>query len=291
MTASFKRPKGGELPRGAFECIEIDYSNRFYISSLSISFRRTVRVPDDGVSYNQLPDCGFFPLYYVGTFLSPLPQKLVNDGGVFLPMYRKQSFAFWDAVDFGDLEREAAWIRFDADRPFAVKIHVGGINAVSGRDGAAGNRPADRLSEQVTQDYIVAGPQRWLDSFTNGDGKARQFVAQPNESGYSVEPQLTGANRTDRLQFEIVPMLQQKVVTIRLTTNYPRDSVLSLHRTIPLKVAMAKWIDKYAPKPWEVELYSSDGTRLNEGERYTVAACLCADNSKNLLALPWVSKV
>ena len=80
-----------------------------------------------------------------------------------------------DAPARGDVDRalRGVW------KPNAVKVLVGGINAVSGSpdDGEAG----------MPQDYLVCPPQPWLDGFNAGDGAIRQFVAMELGAGYAVE--------------------------------------------------------------------------------------------------------
>jgi hypothetical protein len=66
-----------------------DLSIRSGKSNLSISFKRTVRVPDNGQTNNLPPGLGSFPLYNVADFSNVLPQDMVEKGGLFLAMYRK----------------------------------------------------------------------------------------------------------------------------------------------------------------------------------------------------------
>lgn len=58
-------------------------------SFLEISFRRILRVPDNGKSYNLPPEFGKFPIYSVHTFSSTLPADISSKGGCFIPIYRK----------------------------------------------------------------------------------------------------------------------------------------------------------------------------------------------------------
>jgi hypothetical protein len=124
---------------------------------LAVSFHRTLRVPDDGRVYPLPAGLGRFPIV-------PLPVE----GGVAhaIPMH----------------PREAMWIGFTgaAWKPNAVKVLVGGINAVSGLPDGAG-KPA------APQAYLVCPPQPWLDGFNAGDGATRQFVAMPLGAGHAVE--------------------------------------------------------------------------------------------------------
>lgn len=107
-------------------------------------------------------------------------------------------------------EREAMWISFTSKDPFAVKIYVGGVNAVSGEpaietEATLANRNKRLKDGQNIQDYVVVPKQLWLDGVAATNGCVRQFVAMPVGSGYSVEAQLTGKDLVGGLQFEVVP--------------------------------------------------------------------------------------
>ena len=81
------------------------------------SFQRTLRIPDDGREYPLPPGLGRFPLLRVADYAERLPAGWGRDD-LFVPMYR----------------REALWLGFDgaAWKPNAVKVGIGGVNAVSG---------------------------------------------------------------------------------------------------------------------------------------------------------------
>jgi hypothetical protein len=91
------------------------------------------------------------------------------------------------------------WINFKCRYPFAVKVFVGGVNAVSGM---STRQPARSVKSQPVQDYVVPPVQLWLDGVAIADGKVRQFVATPVGS---VEAQVTGAEDVADIQFEITP--------------------------------------------------------------------------------------
>jgi hypothetical protein len=138
---------------------------------LAVSFHRTLRIPDDGRTYPLPPGFGLFPLL-------PAPGAAAPE--VLIPLY----------------QREALWLGFSAAawKPNALKVIVGGINAVSGRpdQGAALGDP---------QDYLVCPDQPWLDGLNAGDGVIRQFVAMPLGEGYGIE---AGQGLTERGGIEIV---------------------------------------------------------------------------------------
>ena len=142
------------------------------------SFQRTLRIPDDGREYPLPPGLGRFPLLRVADYAERLPADWGPDD-LFLPMY----------------QREALWLGFDGAswKPNAVKIGIGGVNAVSGR-------PWDEGLHAEPQDYLVTPDQPWLDGINVGDGQIRQFVAMPLGAGYTVEAQVTGAETVGGLQ-------------------------------------------------------------------------------------------
>lgn len=102
------------------------------------------------------------------------------------------------------------WINFVSSGPFAIKIYVGGVNAISGIpvDKSPVATPTDENVKKFNkskQDYIVLPQQPWLDGIADAEGVVRQFVAMPMGQGYSVEAQITGQETCGGLQFEITP--------------------------------------------------------------------------------------
>lgn len=149
------------------------------IGTVTISFQRTLRLPDDGAVHALPPGLGRFPLARVDDHADRVPADWLQHGGVFLPMH----------------PREAMWISFScrAWEPMAVKVAAGMVNAVTGdpwTDGLSRDR----------QDYLVAPHQPWLDGFKTASGEVRQFVAMPLGSGYTAEGQITGEERFGGLQ-------------------------------------------------------------------------------------------
>jgi hypothetical protein len=166
------------------------------IDDLEITFVRTLRVPDNNKDVNHLPPgLGRFELQRVDQYSVKLPADMAAKGGIFFPMY----------------QREALWMNFRSSKPYAMKIYVGGVNAVSGevagdKDGAEKKLALWKEGKNV-QDYIVVPNQLWLDGIAVEPGKVRQFVAMPTGSGYSVEKQITGKEQVAGIQFEITPRL------------------------------------------------------------------------------------
>lgn len=151
---------------------------------VSISFQRTLRIPDDDRAWPLPRGLGRFPLRRVRDYARRVPAQWRERGGVFLPMY----------------QCEALWLAFGAPywHPSAVKVAVGGVNAVSGRI-----RDDARLRRRP-QDYVVVPDQPWLDGIKAGQGTIRQFVAVPLGSGMTVEGQLAGDEVDGGLQLTVV---------------------------------------------------------------------------------------
>ena len=148
----------------------------------SISFQRTLRIPDDGRTYPLPPGLGAFPLFKVEDYRDRVPRLWQAQGGAFIPMY----------------QREALWLGFSAAawKPNAVKVAVGMINTISGA------RYDERLHADP-QDYLVCPPQLWLDGINAGHGAIRQFVAMPLGQGYTVEAALTGDEHFGGIQIAV----------------------------------------------------------------------------------------
>ena len=148
----------------------------------AVSFHRTLRIPDDGRDYPLPPGLGTFPIRKVADFLDRVPDAWRRAGGAFIAMY----------------QREALWLGFHgaAWKPNAVKVAIGGVNALTGEpDG--GELRGD------PQNYLVAPLQPWLDGIKTGAGSVRQFVAMPLGLGYTVEAALTGDERRGGLQLTV----------------------------------------------------------------------------------------
>ncbi|KAF2801712.1 uncharacterized protein BDZ99DRAFT_455844 [Mytilinidion resinicola] len=168
--------------------------NAVHLDDLQIAFKRTVRVPDNDNSSALPPGLGNFPLFEVRNYAKSFPTNMTVKGGLFLPMY----------------QREALWIRLRSQRPYAVKIFVGGVNAVSGEPAVESpdtkRRRRNRVAQNISiQDYVVIPNQGWLDGICTEANRVRQFVAMPVGSGYSVEAQVTGQELIGGIQFEITP--------------------------------------------------------------------------------------
>jgi hypothetical protein len=183
-------------------------------SRFSISFQRTLRIPDDGRTYPLPPGLGVFSLSKIEDYRDCVPAEWHKQGGAFIPMY----------------QREALWLGFDATpwRPSAVKVSIGKINAVSGE-------PDDDRLHATPQDYVVCPPQLWLDGINAGHGRIRQFVAMPLGLGYTVEAALTGSEEIGGIQIVVFDPKPG-----RFPDEPPPTSAGSPGRRQPLRMATAQ---------------------------------------------------
>ncbi len=148
----------------------------------TLTFQRTLRIPDDDKTYPLPPGLGKFPVRQVDDYKNKVPPEWVKHGGVFIPMY----------------QREALWINFRPRhwKPNVVKVAVGKVNAVSGK-------PWNQALQSDEDDYMVCPPQPWLDGINAGDGFIKQFVAMPLGMGYTVEAQVTGEEKFGGIQIMV----------------------------------------------------------------------------------------
>jgi hypothetical protein len=159
-------------------------------AKMSISFERTLRIPDDGKQYHLPPSLGSFPALKIDDLPEErIPTKWKEHGGILLPMY--QSEAMWISFHphYPD-QRSGAY-------PFAVRIATGKISAISGKA---------FVKNMKENDYVVIPEQPWLDGFVVDDDFIRQFIAAPLGSGVSVEAQISGEDKIGGIQIEVIPM-------------------------------------------------------------------------------------
>eukprot|EP01080_Neovahlkampfia_damariscottae_P000860 gene860-9109_t len=158
---------------------QIVFGNPNSHDNATVTFERTLRIPDDGKVYPLPPSFGHFPVEKVDDYLDKVPESWRQHGGVFIPMY----------------QREAMWMQFGGSNsaPKAMKIAVGKINALNGKTW-------DQKLDKTENDYVVIPDQPWLDGINSGNGTIKQFVAMPLGNGYTVEGQVSGKEEFGGIQ-------------------------------------------------------------------------------------------
>lgn len=146
------------------------YENSIKHNGMSISFCRTLRIPDDDNKYELPPGLGKFNI----------KEKKNN---FYFPMY----------------QREAMWINFNTSSHVAVKIGIGNINAITG------NKWEDNKLTNEPQNYISCPLQPWLDGImakkvSTNENLVRQFVAMPLTDESTIESQLLKKGIIDNLE-------------------------------------------------------------------------------------------
>ncbi|KAL6408503.1 uncharacterized protein AUP68_08360 [Ilyonectria robusta] len=149
-----------------------------------LSFKRTVRIPEDKKTYDLPPDLDNFPVFDIRPFHERLPASLVAQGGLFIPMY----------------QLEAMWINFECKggHRFVVRPFLGGVNGITGEHaiGDMGSllRRMNKISS--TQDYLVLPEQWWLDGISTAPGIVKQFVAAEMAPHRGQESELDASGNT-----------------------------------------------------------------------------------------------
>ena len=75
---------GNDVP----SCMSISHGKANGVAT--ISFERTLRVPDSQAVNNLPPSLGQFPLFSVADYKDRMPADMARKGGVFLPMYQRE---------------------------------------------------------------------------------------------------------------------------------------------------------------------------------------------------------
>ncbi|KAF7341974.1 Ubiquitin-like domain-containing protein [Mycena venus] len=159
-------------------------SSTITVGPARFNFNRTLRVPDNANNYALPPGLGTFPIAKAQDFPSSLPPQIKKRGGYIMPLFQRE--ALWVSIGGGNC---------------AIKISVGGINAITG--GKRDEKPPNGL-----QDYLVGGPgkQPWLDGIATEPGVVRQFVAMKLGHGYTIEEQLSNTTMGG-IQIDVFPSM------------------------------------------------------------------------------------
>ncbi len=225
----------------------------------SLSFQRTLRIPDDDREHFLPPGLGRFPLHHVDDHAARLPDRWRRHGGVFMPMY--QAEALWLDVGGG----------FDG-YPMAVMVAAGKVDALTGK-------PFSNTLRARPQNYLVAPDQPWLDGFCVARGLVRQFVAMPLGRGYTAEEQLTGGAEHGGLQVVVYPMKAARYERLRASRARLENAVMCHAPAGPPEMGLAPggrmrqevYEDPYGFDAWEQAVRSRCFVHLLNSAQYRAA--------------------
>ena len=176
----------------------------------TVSFQRTLRIPDDGKTYPLPPSLGDFPLAHVDDYEKTVPEAWSKRGGIMMPMY----------------QAEALWLNFNGHYPCALKVGTGKINAVSGKSWAS-------ALHKDPQDYLALPQQPWLDGYCVEKGYIRQFVAMPLGKGYTAEEQITGQSEHGGIQLQVYPVKAAVYFAKSIKGRFPQSLAKILPALLP----------------------------------------------------------
>jgi hypothetical protein len=160
---------------------------RLTSTKITVSFQRTLRIPDDGKEYPLPAGLGRFPIEHVDDYAERLPTAWKRHGGVLIPLY----------------QREALWLDFEGTYPAALKVGTGKVCCLTGEAWS------DNLSK-TPQNYLSLPEQPWLDGYVVAKGSIRQFVATRLGQGATVEEQLTGRADWNGMQLQAFPLKAER---------------------------------------------------------------------------------
>ena len=240
-------PKSLEAAAGDLTAADVEKALRsnvhFPPPTIRIGFERTLRLPVDRKKYLLPAGIGDFPLRSVDDFADTLPAEWVKRGGVLMPMYQS----------------DAMCIRFSSRYPFAVKIGYGKTNAVSGR-------PWVPHLQQDPQNYVLVPEQSWLDGFSVGKKRLRQFVAAPLGKDDSVEAQLPSKADSDGVQIQACPVHAEMFFRARVLPCIPANLNSILPQLFPdhLKGRMIEVTRSRCGPPQRGGLWNMEGYTQEE---------------------------
>jgi hypothetical protein len=169
-----------------------------------ISFRRTVRIPEEAASEGLPVHFGPFPLFSVETYANKMTKAMIRMGGLFFPMFQREALSICFHGDGPMPTGNTAKSDYDYMENYAVRIYSGSVNVITGNQG-------NSKEHDSAQDFAVIPKQERLDGFCTGRDTVRQFVAMPLGNCYSFEQQINGEEWLGGIQLEIAPRYKTSV--------------------------------------------------------------------------------
>jgi hypothetical protein len=248
------------------QTLEFSFPNIHPEACLGISFKRTLRVPDDGNIYPLPADLGNFPVFHTEDFAQNIPDTWSSRGGVIIPMYQKE--ALW--IDFGSMIYLHG--RNNQEYPCAIKIGTGKICAITGQQWS------NELS-QSQQNYVVFDQQPWLDGYRIDSQTVRQFVAMPLGEGYTTEEQISHEANYGGIQIMVIPMKREyyeeyiRQRKMRIFYHENEDSLLGI--SPGGKISQEIYEDLHGVDAWDLEHSARCFVHTVNSEQFESITGLC----------------
>eukprot|EP00698_Gefionella_okellyi_P003174 TRINITY_DN12971_c0_g1_i1.p1 TRINITY_DN12971_c0_g1~~TRINITY_DN12971_c0_g1_i1.p1 ORF type:complete len:584 (+),score=147.53 TRINITY_DN12971_c0_g1_i1:58-1809(+) len=183
----------------------------FPYAGCSISMHETVRVPDDGRTFPLPPSLNQFPVYRVSDYQNKLPTPITQQGGIFTAMYQDQ----------------AMWLKLNQTRAAAIKLSVGGINAITGRRSDEGEMPLQDDAHGGQNYYCKEQP--WVDGICTGDGKhVNQFVMTSSENMEGIDQQMGGSS-VNAFSIEVFPEVRNDFM---IAVHFPATELWTVYTKV-----------------------------------------------------------
>jgi hypothetical protein len=229
---------------------------RIYIGErFSVSFQRARRLVPEEMEQTLRPpsSLGALPIHAAHKCRVGVPQAWQEERAIFFPL----------------LPGEAFWLGFSAVnwRPTAVKVRLGGIDAITGA------RP-ERALHDAPQNYVVCPPQLALDGIYGGEGVVSQFANTYRDSASpstfvadsEVAMELVAIDPKSGKFPERAPRPSSDVVV----AHSPRNSSSGdfVHIVAGATIAQAIFADPYGITTWDQTNYGCVSAYAVSAERY-----------------------
>ncbi len=231
---------------------------------LNISFRRTMRLPDDVKLNAAPPSFNRFPLVDIDGYKDRVPSRWVEQGGIMLPMYQSEALylSFSSSVD----------PRRISSYPFAIKVCAGKINALTGLEDHKG-------LQSPPQNYLVFPKQSWLDGFCIDKGRVRQFVAKKLQFANTDNKQSIETEDLEGLHISVFPMKagrfeelypkSDKIVQNNYSNLWGGGSAQPMGIAPGGKIKQEIYRDEFGAQNWDLENGSKCFVHITDAQSWT----------------------
>jgi hypothetical protein len=248
---------------------------------VTVSFHRTLRVPDNGDNYPLPPSFGRMMPYACAAHRNQVPRDWLLPDSFFIPLH----------------QREALWLGFDGQawHPSALVIGAEGVNVITGE-------PWDVPLSASAQNYVVVPDQPWLDGIRTATGLVRQFIAVPLGEGFTLSEQMQTTSTHHGIQLRVHEAKPGRFAEESPQNHGRLDDIMPQRTAVPGRglgigaggaIVQRIYPDPYGIASWEIEPAACAHIQIvNSAEFATITGELpppspisAADYTAN--GLPW----